>query len=134
MGLEETLHIVWGPQDIAIDEDANAYAIATVPTGHTWEVVSATIAAEAAVAAVDTNYNTFSLQNNATTGAAIVSFANGPAATGSDFAQAPTSMGTPVAAQKELAAGSVLYFEATKTGNGLAVPGITMHITIRVID
>ncbi|MGD8238262.1 MAG: hypothetical protein PVH68_06915 [Armatimonadota bacterium] len=134
MGVEDrVLCHSWGPEDLAQDADALAYCVMTVPAGRRIEVVAAYLAAQADVSAVDTNYNTVTLHNNAVSGAAICELANGPAATGTDVTQLAVAMdeSSTFDAQKEVgsdSAATAIYLEATKTGTGLAIAGLSCHI------
>lgn len=132
MGVEDrVLCHSWGPEDVVIDPDALAFCVMVVPEDRRIEVVGAYLSAEADVSAVDTNYTTFTLQNNAVSGATICTLANGPASGGVDITQLAVAMGAVVAAQAEVgsdSAATAIYLEGTKTGNGLAIAGMSCHI------
>lgn len=97
-------------------------------------VTAAALGAEAAVAAADTNYNTFSLKNGSTE---IASLANGPASTGVAIpigAATGTMTLTTTVANRAFSEGDVITLESTKTGNGLAVAGPILKLTVEYTD
>jgi len=129
-GLQRTINV----GDYGADENSKPRCILFVPAGRVFTVEAVHLSADAAAAAVDTNYNTFYILNNSATYAAaavISSLANGPAATGTAIATAPTAMSTPGATTKIVnggAAGAAIYLLSVKTGNGAAVASLTVHL------
>ena len=109
--------------DIAIDSDAIKAVLWVVPEDI--EIDAIWMGVSTLCTAADTNYNTFAvtdITNN------IATLANGPVATGITLAAGVPQEMTKVAAQLDRDAGDVLQFEAVKTGNGLALVGLTVQI------
>lgn len=128
--MKETIH--WGPEDIAADSDALAHQLKYNETGYAFVVKAARINGEAAVAAADTNYNTYQIKNGSTV---VASLANGPAASGTAIpigssAGAAFALGT---GSLVVGPGEFLWLDITKTGSGLAVPGARIQIDIEYI-
>ena len=120
-------------QGLVINSDALKWAVLKIPAGRLLQVDTAFLSAPIAVAAVDTNYNTVYLRNNSATAAAIMEFANGPAQTGLAVALAGTEFAESTTFETNRYVGSdsaetILYVTSTKTGNGLALPDLTLHL------
>ncbi len=127
-GRTRDLHISQFMHDWAIDEDSKPKKFWRAPAACT--VTSARISSSAAVAAADTNYNTFALNNGATE---VASLANGPASGGVAIAIEPAGGAMTLSAtlaSRRLAAGDRLSLQSTKTGNGLAVADMGVEITV----
>lgn len=124
-GFEASIYI----GDVAIDSDGLEHILYRFPRAV--HIDSIYIGVDTACTKADTNYNTFNFKNGTTTIAAI---ANGPnSSAGTTFAA-----GTPVICSTmtggDVAAGDVLTLEPTKTGNGLALSGVSVMIVGRYIS
>lgn len=126
----EVLTIVF--EDFAQDGDALEPIAWVAPRAG--RITAAALGAEAAVAAADTNYNTFAIMNGTTS---MASLANGPVSGGVSIA-AGAFTGTftlsATIASRAFDAGDVLTLESTKTGSGLAVAGPVLKLTVEYTD
>ncbi len=120
---------------LVIDSDLLKWAVLKIPTNRCFRVDSATLSAPVAVAATDTNYNVLSLRNNSQTAAPIMDFPNGPAAAPGQAVtlDASTAFVNNAAFETNRYVGSrtaetTLFLTSTKTGNGLALPNLTLHL------
>ena len=134
----ESKYLVFDAFDWAADEDAKPQSVMILQAGQIIEITKAMMSAEADVAAADTNYNTYYLQNNHDTANknVIASLANGPAATGSAVANEGTAMSTPAADQKVVGSETTskrLVFVSAKTGTGLALARLRVHVWYKVL-
>lgn len=116
--------------DLAVDQDSlePIVWVADCPC----RVTAVALSADAAVNAADTNYTTWVLTNGSTT---IATIADGPVLTGSSLAAGAFTAATvtTTVADREVAKDDVLTFQATDTGDGLAIPGATLKITIEAL-
>lgn len=114
--------------DWATDEDSKPKMFWKAPAACT--VTSIRLAASTAVAAADTNYNTFAVNNGATE---VASLANGPVSGGSAIAIVPGGTAMTLSstlANRVLAKGAELELESTKTGTGQAVADLHVELTV----
>jgi hypothetical protein len=117
--------IHWGPTDLGAN-DAGVFRILTVPTGYAFRVSAVKVSADAATAAVNTNYNTLNFMNGSTT---VASLANGDATTGTTIPTGTsTASATVTAANARLAAGETLSLDLANTGTGQAIPGCRITV------
>ena len=135
-GYEEMAKVV-PVGDIDADGDAKDNLVLLVPAGRRFTLDQAHLSAEATVSAADTNYNTFFLRDNL--GNELCRLENGDATNGTDITHAPVEMGTGTGAAWTQGSYDSQYVEVgndssdeylslqtEKTGNGLAVPGLTV--------
>jgi len=134
-GYEEMVKVV-PVGDIDANGDAKDNIVHMIPAGRRWTLDEAWLSAEATVADADTNYNTFFLRDSE--GNELCRLENGPAATGTPITHAPVEFGLGTGAAwvsgsydsqyVELGNDSTdeyLSIQTEKTGNGLAVPGLS---------
>ncbi len=134
----ESKYTVFDAFDWALDEDGKPTTLMILQAGQIIEIMKSMLSAEADVAAADTHYNTYYLQNDHETANhnVIASLANGPAATGVAVTKAGAAMSTPVAAQKVVGsetAAKRLIFVSAKTGNGLGAARLRVHVWYKVL-
>jgi len=134
----ESKYAVFDAFDWAADEDGKPQSVMILQAGQIIEITKAIMSAEANVAAADTNYNTYYLQNDHETANnnVIASLANGPAATGSAVTKSGTAMSTPVEAHRVVGsetASKRLIFVSAKTGTGLAIARLRVHVWYKVL-
>lgn len=118
----------WTWDDFATSDYTNGYKVAVVlPAGFIWRIDNMFVTAKTTYAAVDTNYQTFTLYDSSGNG--ICSIANGPATGG--LAIGPTvttgTTSTMTTAYKYIdcsSAAKTVYVGTASTGGGLAMVGI----------
>jgi len=118
----------WSWDDYATTDESSGYKVAVVlPAGFIWRIDNMFVVAKTTYAAVDTNYQTFTLYDSSGNG--ICSIANGPATGG--LAIGPTvttgTTSTMTTAYKYIdcsSAGKTVYIGTAATGGGRAMLGI----------
>ena len=111
--------------DITADSDALVCPLWKLPAGTKIKIAAAKVAVDTDAAAVDTNYNTLTLQEGSDV---IASLAKGPATGGVALTAGVFADMTLVNTLLEWDAGDELVFKFTKTGNGQALSGLQVQI------
>ena len=119
--------------DWAADEDSKPKRI--YKANRAFKVLSAELTSSAAVAAADTNFNTFTLQKATT---AIATLANGPVSNGVAIGASTGAGGamtlSTTAANILIADGDYLTLKSVKSGTGQAVADMSINIEIQYTD
>lgn len=132
MGFPSTEVLTFSIEDLAADSDALEPVLWVAPRAG--RITAAAMSASAAVAAADTNYNTFAIMNGSTS---MATLANGPVSGGVSIAAGAFSAAFTLSAtiaSRAFSAGDVLTLEPTKTGNGLAVADPSFKLTVEYTD
>lgn len=121
-------HFEWVADDFATSDYTNGYKYPVVlPSGYVWRVDAFYVQAQTNYAAVDTNYQTFTLYDSSGNG--IASVANGSSTTGVAIGPAVvTGVDSTMTSTYQYidctSAAGTLYVGTASTGAGLAMVGV----------